>query len=300
MVSGCADTEPGVKAGILGANGLFFDAEDQLYVASAAGGKIWVLDRDSGETRDILGREQGVLSPDDVTIGPLGTVYFTNILHGTVMSLSAEGKVREVADLGWGVNSITLDDAGSLWVGRDFLGDGLYELDPEGQREPRTVIAKPGWINAMDFGPDGLLYGPVYTQLMVARIDPAMGEMTTVADQFKTMIHAVKFDNRGRLHVLEGFPGRVLRIDLESGEQTVLASYGLGFDNLAFDSSGRLFVSSFFDGSVHEVMEDRALREIRAPSGAAMALMTLVMLAPMVILLLVIAVTVLIVRRWRA
>jgi len=269
ITTGCTRSDKSLNAEILGANGLFFDAHDQLYVASVIGAGIWIIDRESGETKKILRKQQGVLSPDDVTIGPGGVVYFTNTLQGTVGSLSQEGEVSEIANLGIGVNSLTLADDGQLWVGRDFIGDRLYQLDPAGKEEPRTIITEPGWINAMDFGPDGMLYGPVYSKSIVVRINPLNGVMTTVADDFETRLHAVKFDHAGRLYVLEGRPGRVLRIDLESGERTVLGSYAPGLDNLAFDSNDRLFVSSFLDGSIHEVMKDFSLRVVKGPSDKA-------------------------------
>jgi len=283
---------------ILGANGMFFDAEDRLHVASVSSGTVFVIDRDSGKTLRKLGEAQGVLSPDDVTIGADGTAYFTNILHGTVSSLSPLGEVRVLADLGWGVNSITLQDDGRVWVGRDFLGDGLYELDPTGKRAPRTVIESPGWINAMDFGPDGQLYGPVYTKSIVVRINPATGETTTVA-RFDDRLHAVKFDRQGRLHVVQAQPGRVVRVDLESGGREVVGVYEAGIDNLAFDSSGRLFISGYVDGSVHEVMPGGALRQIRPPSMLSSVVTTAGVLSPVLLLLGLVVAVVFGVRRWR-
>jgi len=297
IASGCSRSDKSLNAEILGANGLFFDAHDQLYVASVIGAGIWVIDRESGETKKILSKREGVFSPDDVTIGPGGVVYFTNLLHGTVGSLSPEGRVSEIANLGVGVNSLTLADDGQLWVGRDFFGDGLYQLDPSGKEQPRTVITEPGWINAMDFGPDGMLYGPVYSKSIVVRINPLNGVMTTVADDFATRLHAVKFDHAGRLYVLESRPGRVLRIDLESGERTVLGSYASGLDNLAFDSSDRLFVSSHLDGSVHEVMKDSSLRVVRGPTDKAVSSTLAVFIGIPVFLVLVLVAMVLFLRR---
>ncbi len=60
-----------------------------------------------------------------------------------------------------GVNPITFSDDGRLFVALDFSGDGLYELDPELKNPPRLIIKELGWLNGMDFGPDGLLYGPI-------------------------------------------------------------------------------------------------------------------------------------------
>jgi sugar lactone lactonase YvrE len=213
-----------------------------------------------------------VLSPDDVTIAADGTVYFTNIVHGSVGSISASGATAEIANLGQGVNSITISDDGRLFVGLDFLGDGLFELDPTGAAEPRQVAATPGWLNAMDFGPDGFLYAPQWSQRNVVRIDPATGDLTTVSSDFDSLAAAVKFDSNGQLYALEHVPANVVRLDAQTGARTILGTYAGVGDNLAFDSDNRLFFSCADDGAVHELMSDGSLRQIKqgglvAPTG---------------------------------
>jgi sugar lactone lactonase YvrE len=259
-------------AEVPGANGLFFDKNDRLYVASVNGTRLFVVDPDTGKTLETLGADKGVMSPDDVTIAPDGTIYFTNLVHGTVGSISPDGATKEVASVGQGANSVTLSDDGRLFVGLDFLGDGLYELDPTGATMPRKVIAAPGWINAMDFGPDGLIYGPQWTEKRVVRIDPDSGEMTPLLFQFDSLAAAVKFDPKGDLYALEHVPANVVKLDLKSGTRTVLGTYPRAGDNLAFDSRGRLFFSSTEDGAVQELESDGSLRVLKkgglvAPSG---------------------------------
>jgi hypothetical protein len=39
--------------------------------------------------------------------------------------------------------------------------DGLYELDPELVDEPQVLIEDIVSLNGFDFGPDGMLYGPL-------------------------------------------------------------------------------------------------------------------------------------------
>ena len=73
---------------------MFFDTTDRLYVASVNGARLFVLDRETGQTVETIGEAKGVMSPDDVTIASDGTVYFTNIVHGTVGSISAERCAR--------------------------------------------------------------------------------------------------------------------------------------------------------------------------------------------------------------
>lgn len=299
IVSGCVDSGHGSNAAIPGSNGLFFDASDRLYVASVAAGKIYILDRETGATLDVLDSAHGVHSPDDVTIDAKGIVYATNILQGSITAIAPDKSHRVIADLGWGVNSITVRDNGDIWVGRDFLGDGLYELDPGGHTPPRTVIATPGWINGMDFGPDGMLYGPVFTQDIVVRIDPATGTTDTVADGFASTPFAVKFNPEGKLYALEGKPGRLLRLDLHTGDRELMASYPPGLDNFAFDSSGRVFISSYTDGSIHEVMADASLRTIRAPNQALADWLLKLRLTGAALLVILLALLVLAINRFR-
>jgi hypothetical protein len=59
-----------------------FDAEDRLYIASSVGREIVVMDPETGEILDRLGPDRGVESPDDLTFGPDGSLYWTAILTG--------------------------------------------------------------------------------------------------------------------------------------------------------------------------------------------------------------------------
>ena len=294
-----ANTQPAVSNDILGANGLFFDADDNLHVASFADAKLWVLDRNTGETLHVYDKSNGVLSPDDVTIDAQGTIYVTNILQGSVNAIKRDGTFRQVADLGRGANPVTVRDDGSLWVARDFLGEGLYRLDASGAQAPVTIIAKPGWINAMDFGPDGMLYGPLFKPASVIRIDPATGATTTIFTALNSEPYALKFNHRGELYVLEGRPGRVLKIDLQTRAKTIVANYAPGLDNLAFDSQDRLFISSFYDGSIHEVMADGSLRELRGPSPRMARALLHLQLAALAVLIILLGCVALLIKRIR-
>jgi len=263
-------------APIHGANGMMFDGKDRLHVASVGMRSIVVIDPETGAILDRIGPDRGVEGPDDLTFGPDGSLYWTAILTGEVGKLSPDGVKSTVAKLPPGVNPITFSDDGRLFVALDFLGDGLYELDPTGAQPPRLLIDKLGWLNAMDFGPDGLLYGPIFTQGRVVKIDvnaqPAT--VTTVADGFGVPV-AVKFDTQGRLHVLDQAKGQVVRIDTATGAKEVIATIAPGLDNLAFDSRGRLFVSSNDDGFIVEVRPDGTPRTVTpggmiAPGGVAL------------------------------
>ncbi len=119
-------------APIHGANGLYFDRHDRLHIASVSGREIVVMDPDSGRILDRIGPERGVESPDDLTFGPDGSLYWTALLTGEVGKLTPDGKKVIVAQGLMGANPITFSEDGRLFVARDFMGDGLYELDPNG------------------------------------------------------------------------------------------------------------------------------------------------------------------------
>ncbi|OQY26293.1 MAG: hypothetical protein B6244_14035 [Candidatus Cloacimonetes bacterium 4572_55] len=241
---------------INGANGVIFDSQDQLHIASVIGRSITVMDRETGEIIDVLGTDTGVDCPDDLIFAPDGTLYWTSFLTGEVGRLDTDGTVKKQF-VGPGVNPITISDDGRLFAALDFLGDGLYELDPNLEEAPRLIIQQLGFLNAFDFGPDGLLYGPIWTQKHVVRIDVDAEQPTVevVADGFE-LCSAVKFNSQGELHVADQKAGSVYRVDVNTGEKTLVGSGLHKTDNLAFDSSDRLFVSSADDGYIGEVLSD--------------------------------------------
>lgn len=249
---------------INGANGMRFDAQGQLYVGSVNDGKLYRIDPDTGQTLAALGAESGVQSPDDLTIAEDGTIYVANILQGTIVALK-DGQHREVVNLGAGVDGIASSPSGTLIIGMDFFADGLYEVDPAGGVPPRTVSAQPGWINAMAFGASGTLYAPVWQKKYVARVNLASGAITQFSKPFAGTAGAVRFDATGALYAVDGGVGDVHRIDLLTGNLSPLLHYGMPLDNLAFDANNRLFISSYADGSVHEVLLNGSLRVLKAP-----------------------------------
>ena len=251
-------------ASIHGTNGLAVDDQGKLYIASVIGREILIMDPKTGKILDRYGPESGVEGPDDVAFGPDGSLYWTDILTGEVGRRSPDGVVKKqfVATF---VNPITFSDDGRLFVAQAFLGDGLYEVDPDLEADPVLILGtgNPAYhLNAMDFGPDGKLYAPRQQLNQIVRIDVDTAEVEVLTDQFEG---ACKFDSQGRLHV--GVDDRVVRFDPASGEVTTVA--GLpndGVDNIVFDSEDRLFVSNFRDGSIHAILPNGMAREL-SPSG---------------------------------
>jgi sugar lactone lactonase YvrE len=237
------------------ANGLAFDAAGRLYVASDGEPGILVLDPDTGDILARYGPDEGA-APDDLTFGPDGALYWTNLFTGEVGRRAPDGTftTQQVAP---GVNPITVAADGRLFVALAFLGDALYELDPTLAAPPKLLAEDLGFLNGFDWGADGHLYAPVFTTGDIVRIDVDAQPVgiETVADGFGVPT-AVKFDAQGRLHVVDSGSGEVVRLDTGTGAKTVVATLVPALDILAFDARGRLFVSSNDEGFIVEVRPD--------------------------------------------
>ena len=254
-----------------GANGVFFDSDDRLYIACAFGHEIVVMDKETGEILDRLGPDVGVKGPDDLTFGPDGSLYWTDIGVGEVGRLSPDG-VTTKQFVAPGVNPITFSDDGRLFTALAFLGDALYELDPDLVDPPRLIDEGPGMLNAFDFGPDGFLYSPAIGLSQVVRINVDTGEITPVIEGI--ISSSMKFNSQGNLHVVSPLTGEILRVDTETGSTEVFAALTFGADNLAFDSEDRLFVAEGGSGTIFEVLPDGTTRAVNSggmivPGGVA-------------------------------
>lgn len=284
LLGGCSETEQTTETGadkkpeatvrviatgadIAGANGIHFGPEGWLYVASVIGSDITAIDPHTGKTVEHYTAEDGVIGPDDVAFGPDGSFYWTSILTGEVAGFTPDGKKVVAARLEPGVNPITFSDDGRLFTAQCFLGDKVYEIDPAGVEEPRLIADNLGpgcGLNGMDWGPDDRLYGPRWFTGEVVSFDVDENTMRLEADGFTTPA-AVKFDSRGRLHVLDTGTGEVIRV--EGDNRTVVATLQPGLDNFAFDEDDRLFVSSFADGFVKRIDDEGTT--VLKPAGMA-------------------------------
>ena len=238
-----------------GSNGIYFGPDDLLYIASFISGDILVMNPNSGRILRRITLQAEMNGPDDLTFGPDGALYWTSISTGKVGKLAPDGTQTLVAQLPPGANPITFSQDGRLFVGLDFLGDALYEVYLDGVTLPRLILSDLGFLNAFDFGPDGYLYGPIYTQGKVVKIDVDTGELWDVATGFALPV-AVKFDAYGKLYLNVQGTGEVVRMNPDGSHQQVVARLTPGLDNLAFDSRGRLFVSHAEDGTVYRLLHN--------------------------------------------
>ena len=275
MVSGCGgDAAPtSYRMDVLvpggspfhGVHGLRFDQDDNLFAVSVIGQSVFQVSTDDGTVETFVGPREGMA--DDLAIGPDGTFVWTAIEDGIVYARSPDGEVRRLMENQRGVNAVSFSPDGSrLFVTQVFYGDALYELDITGIREPRLILQDIGGLNAFEVGEDGMIYGPLNFRAQVVRIDPDTAEMTTVSDDFME-VGALKLDFQGSAYVLDNGAAALKRVNLSTGETSVVAELPYGADNLDIDSRGQVFVSLSEVNAIIEVTpETGAIRYVVEPA----------------------------------
>jgi sugar lactone lactonase YvrE len=256
---------------------MFFDAENNLYVANVFGQTISLLDPETGEILEQLGPADLVFFPDDVTVGDDGSLYWTDPGVGAVLRRLPGGPSFPLVPFtGFpSANPLTLSDDGRLFFAQCYHAppetNGIFEVDPNGSMVTSDI--RTGDLgcasNGMDWW-DGALYSPRVFEGRVVEVDIGTGALTDVTVGWGVPV-AVKFNSQGALHAVNQGNGEVVRIDLDdpdlANNREVLAQLPAGWlDNLAFDENDRLFISSFSDGTVLEVLPDGALRTV-SPGG---------------------------------
>lgn len=243
-------------------NGIKVGPDGKLYVVSTNERAVLVVDPDTGEILKRYGHEAGVHGPDDVAIGPDGSIYWTDIFQGTVGRLAPDGSMSSQM-VGVGVNPIVFSSDGRLFAALAFLGDALYELDPNLIEPPRLLAENLGGLNAFQFGPDGKLYAPLMNNGQVVRIDVDAEpiDVQVIAEGIWPV--AVKVDSKGQVYANgdpNANPTGIARINVATGELETVAVTPSGSDNFAFDANDRLFATLLAEGTIAEVMDDGSLR----------------------------------------
>jgi len=246
---------------LFGANGLRTGADGRIYVAQVSGSQISAVDADTGAVETISPKGGDIVAPDDLVFDPNGNLYATEITEGRVSVREPNGRTRIVYGDMPCANPITFY-RGRLFAGECRVGGRIMELDLAGGA-PRVLVDNVPMPNAMEVGPDGLLYFPVMGANEIWRVGLDGGEPEVVAGDLGVP-DAVKFDAAGRIVSTQVASGQVLRIDPRTGERTVLADIAPGLDNLTFVGD-RLFVSSI-SGQINEILGAGKIRSL-VPDG---------------------------------
>jgi len=233
-----------------GVHGLGIDKAGHLYAGSVAGAALYEVDLKNGSAKIVIPSPEGMA--DDIAFAPDGTMAWTGFLTGDLYSRKGDGPLTKLASGLPGINSLAYRKDGRLYATTVFLGDALYEIDVEGAKPPRLIMEKMGGLNGFEFGPDDLLYGPLWFKGQVAKVDVDKAELTVVADGFKTPA-AVNFDSKGNLWVVDTATGELVRVDPKTGAKKTVAQLKPSLDNLAIDDKDRIYVSNMADNGIQEV-----------------------------------------------
>ena len=246
-----------------GVHGLAFNKDDQLFAGSVIGQTIYRVQVDSGEVDRVIDPPMGMA--DDIAFADDGTMAWTAFLLGKVYIRKPNGKTIEVANGMGGPNSIAFGKDGRLFVSEVFLGDALYEIDlknvdkpdfkPFPRSELRRIAEKLGGLNGFEIHKDdGFLYGPLWFKGQIVKINLETGAIEVIAEGFKIPAAAnIDPQNRDNVYVVDTGTGGVWSVSLTSKAKKLVASLKPGLDNLAFDSRGRLFVTSMTDNGIYLV-----------------------------------------------
>lgn len=253
----------GKGADVQGPNGLFVGGpKGYIYQGGVFADEIAVVDPHNGKVVDRIGPERGVHGPDDIYVTKDGTIYWTEIFGGNVGRLTPDGHWR-IQHVALGVNPITMNAQGRLFTALDFLGNGLYELDPELIKPPKLLIPDIDTLNGFGFGPDGFLYGPLFFQHKVVKINVDANPPTveTVAEGFRVP-SGVEFDSKGRMIVTDFAEGQAIRIDLATGKRETLLDIKGIFDNSAVGPDDTVYSAAFADGAIWAASPAGKVRQV--------------------------------------
>ena len=292
-------------AAINAANGIDVGPDGNLYVASVSGQDISVINKNNGKIIHKI--TNGVVSPDDVVFNPDGSaMYWTDLIIGEVGRLDLETNTVIKKFIAPGVNPVRVSQDGRLFVALDFLGDGLYELDPVTLDVVRHIISCPnefglGFFNSFDTrieidpitGEDKLmLYGPLFALNVVIAIDvdsfvgttefdPTLGaffgalgsgQIRIVAGSFPPPSDlfnpaAAKFGPDGMLYVLDQ-AGKLFKVNPDGADdKTLISTLDPGLDNMAFARDGSLYMTSNDEGWVAEILLPSGQPRFLSPGG---------------------------------
>ncbi len=176
---------------------------------------------------------------------------WTSFLQGVIRYRENDGAaIRVLAKDLPGINSLAFDQrSGKLYASQVFLGDAMWEIDITGNQPPRQIAKDMGGLNGFEVGPDGMIYGPLWFKGQVVKMNPADGAISVIADGFKVPA-AANLDGKGNLWVVDTRAGQLSKVELASGQKTMVRQLSSSIDNLAIAPEGTIYVSNMADNGV--------------------------------------------------
>lgn len=237
------------------------------------GDTIWVASIEDDTVLQVRASDGAILrriatlgaGPDDVAVGPDGSVWTTGFTNGELGRIEPGGGYSVVAAMEPGINPLEFGSDGTLYVGTYGKDGTLYSLATDGGapidgEEPQVAVEGLPDINAFGVLDDGTLVAPaggLTGPSEAVLIDPAEGTVSTIVGDLPA-VAAGATDADGTPYVLANITGEVLAVDVEAKTAEVVRTVeqGAPFDNLAFAPDGTLYVSSFTAPAITVVAPD--------------------------------------------
>jgi sugar lactone lactonase YvrE len=235
-----------------GVHGLVVDRQGRLLAGSVAGNAIWEVDRKTGAARPFITGVKG--QADDIAVGPRGELAWTSVLMGILHYRESDtAPIRVLASDMPSINGVGFDARnGKLYVSQTANtgpDDAVWEIDRTGATQPRLIARGIGSLNGFKVGSDGMLYGALMFRGQAAKVDPANGKVTVIADGFRVPTGA-GLDDKGNLWIVDSRTGELVAVDLLTGRKTVTKQLKPTIDNMAISPEGTIYVSNMADNSV--------------------------------------------------
>jgi streptogramin lyase len=239
--------------------------DNELWVADFYGGQVLGVDASSGRIMRRLKAEDDVSDEvEDVAVAPDGSVFWVGFNDGAVGRMSPANVGVTIARVPEGASAIAFSPDGlTLYVGCAVISNGLYRVDPSGQKPKETISSSLKNVNSFATASDGSIYGPQYgtgTSGKLVHIDPGTGTSTVVATGLDSPIAAAVDPSGTKAYVLSLPPGSrpaLHEVDLRSGAVTPMPSPRTALaDDLTVAPDGRIFVSSYNEATISVIATD--------------------------------------------
>ncbi len=247
-----------------GSNGIVWGPDGKLYVGSVWHNAAFIVDPETGEYEMIKGSR----GTDDMAFHPDGRLFFNWIATGEVGVMDTDGNISVAAKVPVGNDGIAINDEGRIFISGQFADSHLFEIYPDDDREPRMITNEGMRMsNAMDFGPDGKLYGSAWVTGEAIQIDIENGSTEMVGQKQGTNPSAAKFNSKGELHIMDAAHGVIYKVNQDNQTFELVAETPYpSTDNFCFGPDDRLFATSSADCYVYEMTGKDTYREI-IPAG---------------------------------
>jgi sugar lactone lactonase YvrE len=212
-----------------GAKGISFGPDGGLYVCSVYAQTVYRVDVDTGEVTVAVGPPYG--TSDDVAFAPDGTMAWTALPEGKLWVQKPGGEPYVLADKLPLINPVGYTKDGRMYISQIGV-DRFMQIDPTGAEAPREVMKGIGHLNSFEITAENQLYGPLAGIGTLARIDLDAETLTPVATELETL-SAVELAPDGTIYAIGWDSGRLLRVDEASGEAALVATLTPPLDNLA-------------------------------------------------------------------